>query len=111
MNAPGLNRRQFTAGLGAIVVAFSLDPRHAAGQEPPRLPGSLQTNRKLDGWLRINADGTATVFTGKVELGQGILTPVEADSTGNRDEDQTGRHHLHPRDQVLDRLDHRLKTS
>jgi nicotinate dehydrogenase subunit B len=76
MNAPVLNRRQFTAGLGAIVVAFSLDPRHAAGQEPPRLPGSLQTNRKLDGWLRINADGTATVFTGKVELGQGILTTL-----------------------------------
>jgi nicotinate dehydrogenase subunit B len=76
MNAPGFNRRQFTAGLGAIVVAFSLDPRHAAGQEPPRLPGSLQTNRKLDGWLRINADGTATVFTGKVELGQGILTAL-----------------------------------
>jgi nicotinate dehydrogenase subunit B len=76
MNAPVLNRRQFTAGLGAIVVAFSLDPRHAAGQEPPRLPGSLQTNRKLDGWLRINADGTATVFTGKVELGQGILTAL-----------------------------------
>ena len=76
MNAPAFNRRQFTAGLGAIVVAFSLDPRHAAGQEPPRLPGSLQTNRKLDGWLRINADGTATVFTGKVELGQGILTAL-----------------------------------
>ena len=76
MIAPALNRRQFTAGLGAIVVAFSLDPRHASGQEPPRLPGSLQTNRKLDGWLRINADGTATVFTGKVELGQGILTAL-----------------------------------
>ena len=76
MNAPVLNRRQFSAGLGAIVVAFSLDPRHALGQEPPRLPGSLQTNRKLDGWLRINTDGTATVFTGKVELGQGILTAL-----------------------------------
>ena len=76
MIAPALNRRQFTAGLGAIVVAFSLDPRHASAQEPPRLPGSLQTNRKLDGWLRINADGTATVFTGKVELGQGILTAL-----------------------------------
>ncbi len=76
MNAPNFNRRQFTAGLGAIVVAFSLDPKFAFGQEPPRLPGSLQNNRKLDGWLRINPDGTATVFTGKVELGQGILTAL-----------------------------------
>ncbi len=76
MNAPNFNRRQFTAGLGAIVVAFSLDPKFAFGQETPRLPGSLQNNRKLDGWLRINPDGTATVFTGKVELGQGILTAL-----------------------------------
>ena len=69
-----LNRRDFTTGLGAIVVAFSLDS--ASAQEPARLPGSLSTNRRLDSWLRINADGTATVFTGKVELGQGILTAL-----------------------------------
>ena len=30
----------------------------------------------LDAWLRINADGKVTVFTGKVELGQGILTAL-----------------------------------
>jgi nicotinate dehydrogenase subunit B len=76
MNAPTVNRREFAAGLGAIVVAFSLDPKLALAQEPPRLPGSLQTNRKLDGWIRIGADGTATVFTGKIELGQGILTAL-----------------------------------
>jgi nicotinate dehydrogenase subunit B len=74
VNAPALNRRQFTAGLGAIVVAFSLDPNAALAQE--RLPGSLQNNRKLDAWIRINADGTATVCSGKVELGQGILTAL-----------------------------------
>jgi nicotinate dehydrogenase subunit B len=76
MNAPTVNRREFAAGLGAIVVAFSLDPKLALAQEPPRLPGSLQNNRKLDGWIRIGADGTATIFTGKVELGQGILTAL-----------------------------------
>ena len=76
MNAPTVNRREFAAGLGAIVVAFSLDPKRAFGQDPPRLPGSLQNNRKLDGWIRIGADGTATIFTGKVELGQGILTAL-----------------------------------
>src|SRR5262245_30805780 len=75
MNAPAFNRRQFTAGFGALVVAFSLDPRLASGQEGR--PGSLQNNRRLDGWIRINADGTATVFTGKVELGQGILTALK----------------------------------
>jgi nicotinate dehydrogenase subunit B len=74
VNAPVFNRREFTTSLGAIVVAFSLDPKIARGQE--RLPGSLQNNRRLDGWIRINADGSATVFTGKVELGQGILTAL-----------------------------------
>src|SRR5262245_4488999 len=69
-----MDRRQFTAGLGAVLVAFSLAP--VAAQEPARLPGSLQTNRRLDGWIRIEPDGTATVFTGKVELGQGILTAL-----------------------------------
>ena len=75
MNAPHLTRRDFTAGLGGIVLAFSLAPL-ALTQQPPRLPGSLQTNRMLSAWLAINADGTATVFTGKVELGQGILTAL-----------------------------------
>jgi CO/xanthine dehydrogenase Mo-binding subunit len=75
MNAPHLTRRNFTAGLGGIVLAFSLTP-YAGTQQPPRLPGSLNTNRLLSAWLAINADGTATVNTGKVELGQGILTAL-----------------------------------
>ena len=68
MNAPAFNRRQFTAGLGALVVGFSLDPKLALGQEPPRLPGSLQGNRKLDGWIRINSDGTATILTDSAQV-------------------------------------------
>ncbi|MEZ4706596.1 MAG: molybdopterin cofactor-binding domain-containing protein [Caldilineaceae bacterium] len=40
------------------------------------LPGPLQQTPDLDAWIRINADGTVTVFTGKVEIGQGILTAV-----------------------------------
>ena len=49
---------------------------------PGKLPGSLETNRRLDDWLAINRDGTVTVYTGKVEIGQGIttaLTQVVAD--------------------------------
>jgi CO/xanthine dehydrogenase Mo-binding subunit len=41
-----------------------------------KLPGSLDTNRRLERWLSINADGTVTLFTGKVEIGQGILTAL-----------------------------------
>src|SRR5437660_1802357 len=69
-----MNRRDFGKGLCGIVLAFTLDP--AAAQQPKQLPGSLGANRMLDAWLRINADGSATVFTGKVELGQGIVTAL-----------------------------------
>ena len=40
------------------------------------LPGSLETNRRLSQWLRLRADGTVEVFSGKVEIGQGILTAI-----------------------------------
>jgi CO/xanthine dehydrogenase Mo-binding subunit len=76
MNAPMISRRVFTAGAGAIVLAFSLDPKAALAQQPAKLPGSLDTNRMLDAWIRIDADGSATVCTGKVELGQGIVTAL-----------------------------------
>jgi CO/xanthine dehydrogenase Mo-binding subunit len=49
---------------------------------PARLPGSLDGNRLLSAWLRVNPNGTVTVFTGKVEFGQGIasaLAQVAAD--------------------------------
>ena len=53
MNAPAFTRRRFTAGLGALVVAFSLDPQSCRWRQE-RLPGSLQNNRMLDAWIRIN---------------------------------------------------------
>jgi nicotinate dehydrogenase subunit B len=75
-----ISRRDFTAGLaaglGGIVVAFTLAPKLATGQQPAALPGSLAGNRMLDAWIRIAADGGATVCTGKVELGQGIVTAL-----------------------------------
>ncbi|MGZ8264152.1 MAG: molybdopterin cofactor-binding domain-containing protein [Burkholderiales bacterium] len=43
---------------------------------PRKLPGSLETNRRLSQWLTFNADGTVTVRPGKVEIGQGILTAL-----------------------------------
>jgi len=73
MQAAPLTRRQFGKAAGALVVSFALAPRLAIAQ-PARLPGSLNGNRMLDAWLRIDADGSATIFAGKVELGQGILT-------------------------------------
>jgi nicotinate dehydrogenase subunit B len=72
---PMISRRQFGQALGALTIAFSL--ARPGWAEGPKLPGSLDKNRMLDAWLRIDPEGTITVFTGKVELGQGILTALE----------------------------------
>src|SRR4029079_14555431 len=47
--------------------------------------GSLGNNRMLNGWIRVNPAGTVTVFTGKCEFGQGIVTalaPITAEAHG-----------------------------
>jgi hypothetical protein len=40
------------------------------------LSPSLTRNPELDAWIRIHADGTVTLFTGKAEFGQGIKTAI-----------------------------------
>jgi CO/xanthine dehydrogenase Mo-binding subunit len=39
-------------------------------------PGSLEKNPRLSQWLSVHRDGTVSIFTGKVEIGQGILTAL-----------------------------------
>ena len=74
------SRRSFLKHGAAVAVAFTLAPWLDAaaqvGGAPPALPGSLRNIPRLDAWLAVNADGTVTVFTGKVELGQGITTAL-----------------------------------
>jgi nicotinate dehydrogenase subunit B len=43
---------------------------------PAVLPQSFRTTPRLDRWVRFNADRTVTVWSGKVELGQGIETAI-----------------------------------
>ena len=73
------SRREFLKTGAGLVVGIALAPELALGQgaaAPARLPGSLNNNRLLSSWLRINPNGTVTVFTGKIELGQGIATAL-----------------------------------
>ncbi len=82
MNAPViLDRRRVLAGGGALIVSFSLGNAFAQDQgappAAPKPPGSLKTSPYLDSWLRIDADGSITVFTGKAELGQGFKTAFQ----------------------------------
>jgi nicotinate dehydrogenase subunit B len=76
MTDKGLSRRRFTQSLGIVLASFALAPRAAFGQAPGALPFSLRNNRRLEGWIRLEPDETVTVFTGKAELGQGILTAL-----------------------------------
>jgi len=74
-----LDRRRVLAGGGALILSFSLRDAFAQDQgtaAPPR-PGSLKAAPYLDSWIRIDADGGITVFTGKAELGQGFKTACQ----------------------------------
>ncbi len=94
MNGPNnLDRRQVLAGGGALIVSFSLSDAFAQDQaapapapapasapapaHPPKWIGSLKETPFLDSWVRIDADGGITVFTGKAELGQGFKTAFQ----------------------------------
>src|SRR6201997_1661653 len=84
MNGPvTLDRRRLLAGSGALVVSFSLtgafaeDQAAPAAPPAPKPPGSLDKTPYLDSWIRVDADGGITVFTGKAELGQGFKTAFQ----------------------------------
>ena len=68
MSAVQLSRR---ALFGGIVASFTLRAALAAD-----LPADMVRQPELDGWIRVDPPGTITVFTGKAELGQGILTAL-----------------------------------
>ena len=42
----------------------------------PQLPGMLRDNPRLDQWVRFDTQGRVTVSTGRVEIGQGVLTAM-----------------------------------
>jgi nicotinate dehydrogenase subunit B len=77
MTTQDITRRQFTGALGGLVIGFSMAPRLTlAAENAARLPAMLAANPHLDGWLRIDPTGTVSVFTGRVELGQGATTAL-----------------------------------
>jgi len=49
---------------------------NTVAESPLKRPGSLEKNPKLAQWLRVHRDGTVSIFSGKVEIGQGISTAL-----------------------------------
>ncbi len=74
-----LTRRAFLIA-GALTVSFTLIPRAPAGPKSATATnsetGDVKNSPWLDAWIQVAADGHVTVFTGKVELGQGVRTAL-----------------------------------
>ncbi|HEY1166154.1 MAG TPA: molybdopterin cofactor-binding domain-containing protein, partial [Chitinophaga sp.] len=72
------SRRDFLKTAGCLTIGFSLGAVYPAGSTLPiqELPGSLQRYPHIDAWLEVLANGSVRVFTGKLELGQGIRIAI-----------------------------------
>jgi nicotinate dehydrogenase subunit B len=75
----GFSRRDFLKHSGALIVGFSAGGLGAglgtvyAQVSQGVSPGAPPPDR-LDSWIAIGADGSVTAYTGKEELGEGIVT-------------------------------------
>jgi CO/xanthine dehydrogenase Mo-binding subunit len=75
------SRRNFLKSAGCLTLSFPLwsSCELAAGEVPVpdnALPRSLSQNPQISAWLQVLEDGRIRVYTGKIELGQGIRTAI-----------------------------------
>ncbi len=71
------DRRTVLKSGGALVVSFSLAGPLASALSRTAAAGLAGVDKaKVDSWLEIAADGTAKVYSGKVELGTGVRTAL-----------------------------------
>jgi CO/xanthine dehydrogenase Mo-binding subunit len=69
-----MDRRALLQASGALVVSFSLPLRRADAQV---IAGAKTVSPdRVDGFLAIATDGRVTVYSGKVDLGTGVLTAL-----------------------------------
>src|SRR5438093_11641731 len=77
MRDTNFTRRQFLKGTGALVVSFNLfPPASSLFAQTADKAGGEPDPTQLDSWLAVGKDGTVTVFSGKVDLGTGVETPL-----------------------------------
>ena len=69
----GIDRREFLQFAGGVIVLLSAPPLVA--QESGRF-SAHPVSDELSAWLNIAEDGTITVYTGKVEVGQNARTSL-----------------------------------
>jgi nicotinate dehydrogenase subunit B len=69
------SRRSFVKGGGGLIVGFSLFGAGLAGKaeaaDSPYASNAGTNMNAIDAWIRIHPDNTASILTGRIELGQG----------------------------------------
>jgi nicotinate dehydrogenase subunit B len=69
-----LSRREFLKAVGGgIIIFFSTGDLTAQERRPP---GYQDLPTDFNAFLRVGTDGRVTCFTGKIEMGQGIITSL-----------------------------------
>src|SRR5215472_14383849 len=77
METKSISRRDLLKGTGVLIVGFSFfGPVTKVLAQGEGLSVDGMDPTVLDSWLAISKDGTVTVFTGKVELGTGVVTAL-----------------------------------
>ncbi len=77
METKSISRRDLLKSTGILVVSFSFfGPLSRALAQGDGLSVDGMDPTVLDSWMAIAKDGTVTVFTGKVELGTGVVTAL-----------------------------------
>jgi len=73
--ATSSSRRDFLKTAGALIVGFNMGGKNGqlAAQSPIN-PSGLVDATQVDSWITIGADETITVYSGKIEFGQGFST-------------------------------------
>ncbi|HWK46938.1 MAG TPA: molybdopterin cofactor-binding domain-containing protein [Stellaceae bacterium] len=76
MTALPLSRRMLLKAGGAVIVSFGIPSlAQAASNQPTGAPRTLDP-AQVDGFLAFHADGTVSVFSGKVDLGTGLRIAI-----------------------------------
>jgi len=72
------SRRAFLQVGGALVVSFVIGEPALAQRAPGGgvAPGKPLDTASVDAFLAVNADGTVTIYSGKVDLGQGLRIAI-----------------------------------
>ncbi len=75
------SRRNFLKLTGSLVIGFPLIggcwPGEAEAAVAVDLPGSLRRTPQINAWLEVLEEGRVRIFSGKVELGQGIRIAIK----------------------------------